>query len=196
MRNRNNNLRGRLDVQRVLSSEDFELIQKLLAARAERSRDPRLRSLSKGHTAAGNGIADADCGDKSHAASRKRTRAQASDGDEKEDDEEGQVQHARGDADFAVDPTVLAPGMKTDKSTKIDKMMQVLSGRSEVRFEHEGHRGGLTNKEKLRKKNFVMVRKGKRSVATKSRKSNSEMRYSKSKRKEIYGRDVRKRRRV
>ena len=45
----------------------------------------------------------------------------------------------------------------------------------------QGHKGGLTNKEKQRKKNFVMVRKGKRSVANKIRKSNSDVRYDKMK---------------
>jgi hypothetical protein len=51
--------------------------------------------------------------------------------------------------------------MKTGKTSKIDRITNILEGRKEAgpKFEHDGHAGGLTNKEKLRKKNFVMVRK-------------------------------------
>jgi hypothetical protein len=62
-------------------------------------------------------------------------------------------------------------GMKTGKSSKIDRITHILEGRKDTKFEHDGHAGGLTNKEKLRKKNFIMVRKGKKSVNNKSRKA-------------------------
>lgn len=62
-------------------------------------------------------------------------------------------------------------GMKTGKSSKIDRITHILEGRKDSKFEHDGHAGGLTNKEKLRKKNFIMVRKGKKSVNNKSRKA-------------------------
>eukprot|EP01035_Chromulina_nebulosa_P018746 gene18746-24511_t len=84
----------------------------------------------------------------------------------------------------------------TNKSTKIERLTKILEGRKDSIFEHEGHRGGLTNKEKERKKNFVMVRKGKRSLLTKMRRSNSEVRYAKNHHKDPFGRDKRKRRRV
>lgn len=61
--------------------------------------------------------------------------------------------------------------MKTGKSSKIDRITHILEGRKDTKFEHDGHAGGLTNKEKLRKKNFIMVRKGKKSVNNKSRKA-------------------------
>lgn len=61
--------------------------------------------------------------------------------------------------------------MKTGKTSKIDRITHILEGRKDSKFEHDGHAGGLTNKEKLRKKNFVMVRKGKKSVNNKSRKA-------------------------
>ena len=61
--------------------------------------------------------------------------------------------------------------MKTGKSSKIDRITHILEGRKDSKFEHNGHAGGLTNKEKLRKKNFVMVRKGKKSVNNKTRKA-------------------------
>lgn len=61
--------------------------------------------------------------------------------------------------------------MKTGKSSKIDRITHILEGRKDTKFDHDGHAGGLTNKEKLRKKNFIMVRKGKKSVNNKSRKA-------------------------
>ena len=64
------------------------------------------------------------------------------------------------------------------KSTKIARMTKILEGRKDSAWEHEGHKGGLTNKEKLRQKNFMMVRKGKREVANKIRTSNSAVRWN------------------
>lgn len=94
-----------------------------------------------------------------------------------------------------VDPESLTGG-RMGKSSKASRIMKILEGRVENRFEHNGHAGGLTNKEKLRKKNYVMVRKGKRSVANKIRKSNSDVRWDKMKHKKQIGRERRKRRRV
>ena len=54
----------------------------------------------------------------------------------------------------------------------------------------------MTHKEKERTKNYVMVRKGKKSVANKVRTSNSESRYKKMHSKEQFGRERRKRRRI
>jgi hypothetical protein len=149
----------------VLSSEDFNLLDRLRAAQAERARDPRFRA--KGALA---------------KVSLKRLR----------EEEEG----ADAGPQFSVTPEQLAPGIKTGKTSKIERMTKVLEGRKESRFEHEGHRGGLTNLEKLRKKNYIMVRKGKKSVASKVNKSNSDLRYEKMHRKVIFGRDKRKRRRT
>ena len=161
-------IRNRLDARRVLTDQDFALIAKLKAAQAERLLEPRFRTKA------------------ALAARAKKEQADEEDGEEGG----GKVN------DFSVDPSSLAAGMRTSKTTKIEKMMRVLDGRKDVRFEHEGHAGGLTNKEKLRLKNFVMVRKGKRSVANKVRKSNSDVRYDAMKHKDPYGRDKRKRRRT
>lgn len=81
---------------------------------------------------------------------------------------------------YVVDPTQLAPSGRIHKATKIEKMKKILEGRNEIKFVHEGHAGGLTNKEKLRKKNFVMVRRGKRSVLLKTRQSSSDKRAAKN----------------
>jgi hypothetical protein len=147
-----NNIRNRLDARRVLTDADFALIGKLKAAQAERLLDPRYRT--KGALA--------------HVAAKRKRQ--------EEDDEE-----AAGANEFTVDPDSLAAGMRTGKTSKIERIMNVLEGRKDVRFEHEGHAGGLTNKEKLRLKNYVMVRKGKRSVSGKINKSNGDVRYSKMK---------------
>lgn len=169
----------RLDRQRLLTPEDFSLLEKLKAAQRDRLSDPRNRSK------------------------RKRSG-------EDSDDEENPT--SRPAPSYAVTEDQIAPEAKVKKSTKIERLTRVLEGRVENRFVHEGHAGGLTNKEKQRKKNYVMIRKGKREVAAKDRRSNSEVRWQKSKRvsrsdryhdftlisvqKEQYGRDRRKRRRT
>lgn len=140
-----------------------------------------------------------------------KAEVEESDSDSDEDDYEG--------PSYAIDPSLLAPSGQVHKATKIEKMKRILEGRSDVRFQHEGHGGGLTNQEKLRKKNFVMVRRGKRSVLLKTRAANSELRAKKNSQvrtllvlfmrnflithsisiilqKEIWGRDKRKRRRL
>lgn len=151
-----NSIRGRVDARRVLTEADFALLEKLRAAQAERLLDPRNRSRKSGLL-----------GDSSAALKRKR---------EEDDIEEG----AAATAAYSVDASALAPGTRAEKTSKIDRIMHVLDGRKDAkRFEHEGHAGGLTNKEKLRKKNFVMVRKGKRAVTHKLRKSNSQVRHDK-----------------
>ena len=109
--------------------------------------------------------------------------------DDDEDEEEG------GKLEGVVTPEFLEGGIK-GKSTKATRIMKILEGRKESKFEHNGHAGGLTNKEKLRKKNFVMVRKGKKSVSNKIRKSNSDSRWDKMHQKKQIGREKRKRRRT
>lgn len=95
-----------------------------------------------------------------------------SDSDEANDsDEDG--------PEYRVDPSYLLPQGRMHKATKIERLKQILSGRVDKRFDHEGHAGGLTNKEKERKKNYVMVRRGKRSVAMKKRTSVQERRWRK-----------------
>jgi hypothetical protein len=141
----------RIEAQRLLTAEDFALIAKLKAAQAARIRDPR---------------------------SRKRAHEESvNDGDNLfgDDDNEAKVELP----EFAIDPEALGPGMRTKKATKIEKITKILEGRKDSKFDLGGHGGGLTNKEKERKKNFVMVRKGKRSVASKINKSNSDKRYEK-----------------
>ena len=165
-----------LDRTRMLTNEDFALITKLKAAYAERIRDPRFRT--KKFTS---------------VASRGASGAASRGGDEEDDnDGDGQENTPR----FTVDPDSLGSTVRSEKATKIERIASILQGRSDKRFEHGGHAGGLTNKEKQRKKNYVMVRKGKASVANKIRTSNSDARYKKMKKKEQYGRDRRKRRRT
>jgi hypothetical protein len=161
-----------VDARRILTSEDFALLERLRAAQAERLRDPKRRS--------GGGAASSSAMAK--IESRKRER--------EEDEEEA------GGMSFAVEPGSLGAATKTGKMSKIERIAHVLEGRKDSKFEHNGHAGGLTNKEKLRKKNYVMVRRGKREVNNKIRKSNSDQRYEKMHAKEQFGRDKRKRRRT
>lgn len=54
------------------------------------------------------------------------------------------------------------------KSEQVKKrLLRAISGKSE--FEHSKHAGGLTNKEKDRKKNYLMIRKGKQALRDKHR---------------------------
>jgi hypothetical protein len=142
-----------VDAKRVLTAEDFALIQKLKQAQAERMLDPRYRT--KAYTSAHNPLATAT----------------------------GEYGGNTAVHDFTISAESLKAGMSTGKTSKIERIRKVLEGRKEngIKWQHEGHAGGLTNKEKLRNKNFVMVRKGKRSVANKIRKSNSDQRYEKMK---------------
>ena len=152
--------RNRIDATRILTNEDFNLINRLKTAAAERAHDPKYRTRMK----------------------RQR------DNDDDGDDANNQS--------FTIEPDSLGAGMKTTKMNKIDRIKRVLTGRQESKFQHEGHAGGLTNKEKERKKNYMMIRKGKVSVANKIRRSQSDTRYLKNTRKEQWGRDKRKRRRT
>ena len=83
------------------------------------------------------------------------------------------------DQSLAVDPSSLLSGVKSGKSTKLERILKCLEGKKEGVFVNSGHRGGLTNKEKLRKKNFLMVRRGKQSVVKRVNISNSEKRWEK-----------------
>jgi len=95
-----------------------------------------------------------------------------------------------------VNPQDLGAEAKVGKQSKIERIQSILSGRDDKKFQNEGHAGGLTNKEKERKKNFLMVRKGKQSVRGKINKSNSASRYEKMMGRDQVGRDKRKRRRT
>lgn len=147
-----------LDKRRLMSSVDFELLERLKAAYGRLLKDPRSRpSLQKFRS----------CQNMSGVTDTVILQSLAgTDGDE----------IGTGDS-FTVTVDSLAPQAKTGKSSKIDRMTRILEGRKENKFDIGGHAGGLTNKEKLRKKNYVMVRKGKKSVANKSKESNSSVRY-------------------
>lgn len=159
-------VRGRVDARRLLTDEDFAMLARLKEAQKQRLLDPK---------------------------SRRRSNTSGSNADSTEGDDDD-----AGDANlpYNVDPSSLSAGVKTQKTTKIERITHVLEGRKESKFEHTLHAGGLTNKEKLRKKNFVMVRKGKSSVSGKMTKSNSDKRYEKMTAREQFGRDRRKRRRT
>ena len=157
-----------VDSRRLLSTDDFDLLEKLKAAQRERDQDPKFRFKRKLEKLSSSG--DADGGS---------------------DDEDGLASTS-----YSLDPGSIAPARKSYKSSKIERVQRILEGRKENRFEHEGHAGGLTNKEKQRKKNFLMVRKGKSSVSQKGRSKNSVVRDNKLKQKDQKGREKRKRRRT
>jgi hypothetical protein len=143
---------ARIEARRFLTSEDFELIERLRVAAAERARGSK--------------------------------RARDVESEAADEQQEG-----------AVDPDSLVGG-SSGRATKAQRIMRILEGRKENKFEQRTHAGGLTNTEKLRKKNYVMVRKGKRSVANKIRKSNSDQRWDRNHSKQQMGRERGKRRRT
>lgn len=80
---------------------------------------------------------------------------------------------------YAVAPESLESRKKIYRSTKIERLKKILEGREDKKFV-TGHAGGLTNKEKERQKNYVMVRRGKREVSKKIQRSSSEVRWKKN----------------
>ena len=157
-----------VDSRRLFSSTDFDLLEKLKAAQRERDQDPKFRFK------------------------RKHEKLSATDGGGDNDDDED----ALAATSYSIEPDSIAPARKAYKATKIERVQRILEGRKENRFEHEGHAGGLTNKEKQRKQNFLMVRKGKTSVSQKGRVKNSQVRDKLLKQKDQTGREKRKRRRT
>jgi hypothetical protein len=102
--------------------------------------------------------------------------------EEEEDDDSEEEEEDNNEAlDYVFNPDVLLPSGRGTKLTKIDRIKSILSGRNEKKFEST-HRGGLTNKEKTRKKNYMMIRKGKNEVSNKNRRSSSEVRTRNAKR--------------
>ena len=157
----------RIDMTRVLTAENFALLEKLKSANFERN---------------------------SKLTSRRRSNVSSAQEAAQEDDDGNGA-----NVNNFITSGDIAPAIR-NRSSKIERITAVLEGRKENRFEKEKHPGGLTNKEKLRNKNYVMVRKGKKSVSSKINKSNSDKRYDQNvagkRKKEIYGRDKRKRRRI
>jgi protein SDA1 len=93
-----------------------------------------------------------------------------------------------------VRPEDLEGYKKRRRASKEERLMKIVSGKNT--FEHAGHAGGLTNAEKKRKKNYMMVRKGKRDVFSKLRDTQQEQKARKVKgKKSEFAREARKRRR-
>ena len=177
--------RARVDATRVLTDKDFELIRKLKEAQAERSRDPKYRSKRAIAAREHNAAATADDGARTgNSAATNFMPGEDSDADENVG------------SSYAFNPDSLVGGNRFGKTSKIDRIATVVAGRKDEKWEQGGHRGGLTNLEKERTKNYVMVRKGKASVRSKVNKSNSNVRYEAMHRKEQFGREKRKRRRT
>ncbi len=199
-RKRSRNVRDRVEGRRVLSEEDFLLIKKLQEAYAERVKDPRFRSRKAREKREREERRNSKTGgtndeNEEDIEGIQRGTTDSNDDDSSNSDDEDSTAGVRTEA-YQVTAEDLGAGLKLNRDNKIERIQSVLSGREEEKFKHEGHRGGLTNLEKKRKKNFVMVRKGKRSVTGKLSLSNSVARYQKMNAKKIIGRDKRKRRRT
>ena len=161
-------LQYRGDAKRLLTSEDFALLAQLKDAQAKRQLDPRYRKKAKFTS----------------------ITAQAKEDDDS-DHEDGGVA-----ASFTMTADGLMPRVRTGKQSKVEKLDAVVTSRKELKWTNEGHKGGLTNTEQKRKKQYMMVRKGKKSVVGKTNKSNSDHRWDKMHAREQQGREKRKRRRT
>lgn len=157
-------IRNRLDINKILNSDDMLMIQQMKALRR-----------NAGSTSINGSIRGSVV--------------------QEDDDDDNDSEDSEGKPDYVLDASAIMPTGRAGKLSKIERIKHVLEGRDEKRFTSD-HAGGLTNKEKLRKKNFMMVRKGKRSLLAKSRRSSSETRAAKSGQKDLFGRDKRKRRRT
>ena len=185
---KDNKKRKSLDSHRILTSEDFSLLEKLKSAQREREKDPKFRKKRKLSTSLSTSMNE----------------------DDDDDDQQDPLS-------YSVHPDSIKPTTKTHKSNKIERLQRILEGRKEHRFEHEGHKGGLTNKEKQRKQNYLMVRKGKydqhrtiiasccnssccclgkANISQKGRMKSSQVRAQKLSQRKQQGRDKRKRRRT
>lgn len=178
-------MKERVEAQRVLSSEDFAQIKRLKKRFEEARRDPR-RVREGGKEGAGMGKVE---GGKEQvllmmAGGKKRGR--------EAEEEEGEGDE--GGMEGRMKPEDLEGYKKRKRACKEERLMKIVAGKSA--FEHAGHAGGLTNTEKKRKKNYMMVRKGKRSVFSKLRDTQQERKIRKVKgKKSEYSREARKRRR-
>jgi protein SDA1 len=118
---------------RVFTAADFEKMRRLVEREDRAKRDPRA------------------------AAKMKRLRAKGeefeelSDDSDPDSDDEGRI-HTKG----AVNEMDIAAESKRKRSSKIEKLEKILSGRE--KFEHNQREGGSTNTEKTRKKNFLMTK--------------------------------------
>jgi predicted ribonuclease YlaK len=110
-------IRQRVDATRILTAEDFQLLERLRLAQAERAMNPKNRS-------------------KNSAMQKTQERKRQREEDEEEDNDHG--------PQFAVNPSSLGAGMKTGKTSKIDRITHILEGRKESKFEHNGHAGKYT----------------------------------------------------
>ncbi|CAM9899308.1 unnamed protein product [Phaeothamnion confervicola] len=182
--------RQRPDMARVLTAEDFALIKRLKAAAAADAKDPRSRKRKRSRVeevaaSAAAAAAAKNGGDAGAAAAA----AVAGNDEEGSDGEDGDGGH--GGESFAVEPSALEGYKKRRRATLEERLESVIRGRE--KFEANSHGGGLTNLEKARKKNFLMVRKGQR---VRSKTSGKQVRTRDNKGKKILGRDKRKKRRV
>ena len=98
---------------------------------------------------------------------------------------------------YSVDATDLEGYKKRRRLTLEERLESVLRGRE--KFEQSSHGGGLTNLEKERKKNFLMVRKGRalrEKQSKKPRRPNSKNKRAGHEKKVQLKRDKRKKRRT
>eukprot|EP00934_Nitzschia_sp_Nitz4_P003709 Nitzschia sp. Nitz4//scaffold26_size159584//28171//30795//NITZ4_002474-RA/size159584-processed-gene-0.66-mRNA-1//-1//CDS//3329545031//3699//frame0 len=165
-------LKQEVSANRVFSASDFAKIRKLLARQERIKSDPR------------------------EAARLKRLKAQGidfeplsgdemdDDDDEMDDDDEDRIR-VKG----MVNVEDIQAAATRKRQSKADKLQKVLAGRQA--FESKGRAGGSTNTEKLRKKNFLMLRTS-RSTRAKGRDKGG---LSKKRIKTQTGHEAKKRRR-
>ena len=163
-----------VNVDKVFSAEDISLMNKLRAQQGL-----PISSTSVGGK--GKKINDKKVKDKDITTEATEESQSNEESDEDDSDNDSDKDNHENPNDYILNPEKIMPGGKLHKSSKIERLKQILSGRTEKKFVNDGHAGGLTNKEKLRKKNYVMVRRGKRSVMNKGKRASSEKRTLKAK---------------
>ncbi|CAM9821884.1 unnamed protein product [Ectocarpus fasciculatus] len=95
---------------------------------------------------------------------------------------------------FSVDPRALEGYRKRRRATLEERLEGVIRGRE--KFQANSHAGGLTNAEKERKKNYLMIRKGK-AVKHKTRMGEKQVMAKKNRGGKVQmARDKRKKRRT
>jgi len=168
-------VRQRIDALRSLSADDFERIRLLKKQKEAEERDPRLRAAKKRKLR--------------QIAEKQGVTEEQLEMEELSEEEEEQIADG-----LVVEPAHLEGYRKRRKANLEERLESVLKGR--MKFKRNTHGGGLTNNEKKRKKNFVMVRKGSSRVSGKLANSEKQVKKNKNKKVKQLKRERRKKRRT
>jgi protein SDA1 len=164
-------LKQHVSSTRVFSTADFIKMRKLVEREDRARRDPREAARRKRAVAQGREFEELSGDD--------------SDGAEEDEDEI----HIKG----AVNPDQIMAMARRKRQSKAEKLQKILAGREA--FESKARAGGSTNAEKLRRKNFLMVKSSRAARAKSMEKGGLSAKRGHGGKKAPLGHEAKKRRR-